>query len=147
MSFYEFFDTCNVLLKVGRRGLGFEVGICREMRTLRRWCAHRHRLDELPGMLIVAHMLTLSSRDGSVPMSDTTTTQGNATATTTMVASNKRTEQGALAPQVHTPQEIWKWTLSTDAIAPCFIRDVFSMTSGGVKGMHLSKFDHMTRQD
>ncbi|KAI6044015.1 hypothetical protein EDC04DRAFT_502528 [Pisolithus marmoratus] len=30
-------------------------------------------------------------------------------------------------------QDIWKWTFTRDAIAPCFVRDVFSMKEAGVQ--------------
>ncbi|KAL4067022.1 hypothetical protein V8B97DRAFT_1874377 [Scleroderma yunnanense] len=36
-------------------------------------------------------------------------------------------------PTSPSAQEIWKWTLTKDAIAPCFIRDVLSMKESGVK--------------
>ena len=32
-------------------------------------------------------------------------------------------------------QEIWKWTLTKDAIAPCFVRDVLSMREAGGRGL------------
>jgi len=31
-------------------------------------------------------------------------------------------------------QELWKWTLTQDAIAPCRVRDVFAMKDNGGKG-------------
>ncbi|TFY82731.1 hypothetical protein EWM64_g1279 [Hericium alpestre] len=38
------------------------------------------------------------------------------------------------ACKTHTPAEMWKWTLSRDSIAPCFVRDVLSMTESGTRG-------------
>lgn len=35
------------------------------------------------------------------------------------------------------PFDIWKWTRTQAAIAPCFVRDVFSMRESGVKGMYV----------
>ena len=35
-------------------------------------------------------------------------------------------------------QEIWKWTFTKDAIAPCFVRDVFSMREPSGKGLSMA---------
>ncbi|EIW78580.1 hypothetical protein CONPUDRAFT_145753 [Coniophora puteana RWD-64-598 SS2] len=34
---------------------------------------------------------------------------------------------------VHTPQELYAWTFHKDAVAPCFVKDVFAMTASGIK--------------
>jgi hypothetical protein len=44
------------------------------------------------------------------------------------------TQEPSTSP-VPTNQEIWTWTFTKDAIAPCFVRDVFTMRSSGVKGI------------
>lgn len=36
------------------------------------------------------------------------------------------------------PTEIWGWTLSHDAIAPCFVKDVFALCSSETKGVRFS---------
>ena len=33
-----------------------------------------------------------------------------------------------------TPAEIWRWTLTREALAPCFVKDVFEMKDGGHRG-------------
>ena len=39
-----------------------------------------------------------------------------------------------------TDQEIWKWTLTNEAIAPCFVRDIFAMRDNMVKGVSIEVF-------
>ncbi|TFY61919.1 hypothetical protein EVG20_g6879 [Dentipellis fragilis] len=40
----------------------------------------------------------------------------------------------ASAPVAPNHAEIWKWTLSRAALAPCFVRDVFAMRESGTRG-------------
>ena len=37
-------------------------------------------------------------------------------------------------------EEIWKWTLTSGATAPCFIRDVFNMVPEPGRGMCLASY-------
>jgi hypothetical protein len=41
-------------------------------------------------------------------------------------------------PRESSTAELWKWTLTHEAIAPCFVRDVFKMREHGEigKGKH-----------
>lgn len=38
------------------------------------------------------------------------------------------------AKQTSLPTDIWRWTFSRDAIAPCFVKDVFDMRESETKG-------------
>lgn len=35
---------------------------------------------------------------------------------------------------VSSAQAIWSWTLTEEAVAPCFVKDVYEMKENGVKG-------------
>ncbi|KAH7921737.1 hypothetical protein BV22DRAFT_1038277 [Leucogyrophana mollusca] len=44
-------------------------------------------------------------------------------------------------PPTYTDQELWKWTLTKDAIAPCFVRDALAMRPNPVKGSSAQRPD------
>jgi hypothetical protein len=47
------------------------------------------------------------------------------------------TSQNTKCRSAYTSQELWKWTLTPDATAPCFILDVLSMPENGPRGIPL----------
>lgn len=44
------------------------------------------------------------------------------------------TAEDAQSTLQYTPAELWKWTLTSDAVASCFVKDVFQMSETTVKG-------------
>jgi hypothetical protein len=73
-------------------------------------------------------------------MSYKTTGQGNPHRKTSVVGfppSSRQTTsmKDASTSRLPTDQDIWKWTLTVDAIAPCWVRDVLTMRSNDMKGI------------
>jgi hypothetical protein len=57
---------------------------------------------------------------------------------TILLTPSKRQRVGSEAdsptPHEHTTAELWKWTLTHEAIAPCFVQDIFKMREHGDTG-------------
>src|ERR1700722_2709197 len=51
-----------------------------------------------------------------------------------IAASSARGLQDPSHRSAHSSQELWKWTLTPAALAPCFISDVLAMTQNTDKG-------------
>src|ERR1700720_2233591 len=49
------------------------------------------------------------------------------------------------SPESSESQELWKWTLTPDAIAPCRVRDVFAMKENGSRGKSVSTLHNNVR--
>ena len=51
------------------------------------------------------------------------------------VATSSPEVGGGVQTEPPSSQELWKWTLTRDAIAPCRVRDVFALKDNGSRGM------------
>lgn len=78
----------------------------------------RRRIESLPDTRVETSPSKASESPCALPRTDNASVSIDATA--------------------HRPAEVWKWTLTRDAVAPCFSKDVFEMRESGVKGTPLS---------
>lgn len=70
-------------------------------------------------------------------MSFTETSTNPTTSASILLSPSKRRRASPLPEQRSNPtrQELWKWTLTQDAVAPCRVRDVFAMRANDDRGM------------
>ncbi|KAI0947860.1 hypothetical protein AcW1_009511 [Taiwanofungus camphoratus] len=73
----------------------------------------RRRIESLPDTRVETSPSKASESPCALPRTDNASVSIDATA--------------------HRPAEVWKWTLTRDAVAPCFSKDVFEMRESGVK--------------
>lgn len=71
-------------------------------------------------------------QQSSVPLSPTKRRR----LSTHALANSSHTLDVASNYKAPSTQEIWNWTLTKEAIALCFVRDVFDMRDSGMKGVH-----------